>query len=188
MRKFFIITCILLYSLTASTQETSKQIYLGLSSGLHNPIGLKFGVSELFKNGGLYINLQAGSTDFDLDYTIRSDNRDFALGLDKYFEQTGKDKIESYMMNIGATYKITNNFGFYAGVGYGKYLKTVKVDYYKMNNQYLETLWCKDKDSCSGLSSEFGLLLQCKNILLSTGVSNIKLDRYDLQFSIAYLF
>jgi long-subunit fatty acid transport protein len=169
-------------------KQERKEVYAGYSGSLYNPIGFKIGVLNFFDKTGLYLNFQARSMRFDLDYSFNIQNVETFLGNDRCYVQTGESKIESHMINLGLTHKLADNFGLYGGLGYGKYLKTLEVDYLKLNNTKDATYWAKDDDSCSGISFELGANYQFNDMLFSVGMSSIEFDRYDLQFSIAYLF
>jgi hypothetical protein len=162
--------------------------YIGLSSGIHNPIGIRLGAMDMSYNSGVYINFQVGGTKFGLDSDLSTNDIQTFSGDDHYYKTNGETKQQSYMCNLGLTTKLIENLSIFYGLGYGNYTKTIGIDYYKLNDKVDGHFDLEDKDSVKGISSELGVQYKYSDFLISAGGSNIKFERFDVQFGVSYIF
>jgi len=139
----------------------------------------------IVKTVGIYAKFTSNFSKQKVEYTVNT------LPSNYYYETTSAKPVY-YTNRRGMVAGLMLNLKpvvFYAGAGYGYYNHFAKVDLYEYSSgNYLKNINLGDKNSCSGLETNGGLILCAGPITFSFGVSSIQFKYTELTGSIGLIF
>jgi opacity protein-like surface antigen len=206
MKKLLILALIISFQLSSAktfseifyekNPKLESKLYATYQFSLNNPIGLKVGMLNWKDRFGAYIGIYQSDFSFSLNSDVKSDDATYFKNLESngksYYSDKDEENKTSYMFVLGGNYCLSSNLQLYIGVGYGVCEKSYQLNIGSGNKDNFtkeEEKWIEDVDhNEAGVASEYGVLFNFDNFILSVGASNINFKKTDLQVGIGYKF
>ncbi len=177
------------YTISLSKKKTHFAL---VKSSIFAPYGLMAGFSYGI---GAYVscNFSRFGVFRDSDYLYELEGqllKDFVSESPRYYESLDSDpELLVYNISIGATVTINDYLIAYCGGGYGANQKKYKFATYYFDGSLEKSFWAHDlNQSIQGVVLEMGVVFVIKNIAISTGLSTLKFEKYELQFGVGLNF
>ncbi len=177
------------YTISLSKKKTHFAL---VKSSIYAPYGFMAGFSYGI---GAYVscNFSKFGVFRDSDYLYELEGKllkDFISEDPRYYESLDYNpELLVYNVSIGVTVSINDYFIAYCGGGYGAIQKKYKFASYYFDGSLEKSFWANDLNkSLQGLVLETGVLFVIKNIAISTGLSTLRFEKYELQFGVGLNF